>query len=96
MKVVMVMKLIGAVLLVTVLAGTAAAEQSGLAGAIDRQRQDLATRQGEVRQQVDRQGGTLQQQQDRNLQFQLLQRQQPIPAPAPQQCTAVTGALVCP
>jgi hypothetical protein len=68
------MRLTIAAVLVAILAGRATAEPSGLMGAIERQRQDLATQQGEMRREMERQGGNLQQQQDRNLQFQLLQR----------------------
>lgn len=89
------MRLILAAVLVTIFAGLATAEPSGLTGAIERQRQDLATQRSEAQREVERQGGSLQQQQERNLQFQLLQRQQPVPPPVPARCAQVAGALVC-
>lgn len=89
------MRLAFAALCVTLLTALATAEPSGLSGAIERQRQDLATQQGEMRREMERQRGSLQQQQERNLQFQLLQRQQPVPPPAPPNCAQVAGALVC-
>jgi hypothetical protein len=89
------MRLAFAALCVTLLTALATAEPSGLSGASERQRQDLATQQGEMRREMERQRGSLQQQQERNLQFQLLQRQQPVPPPAPPNCSQVAGALVC-
>jgi hypothetical protein len=91
------MKVMLAVVAVTLLlAGPAPAEPGGLTGAIERQRQDATTRQGEMRQETERQGGNLQQQQERNLQFQLLQRQQPItPPPVPPNCLQVRGTFAC-
>jgi hypothetical protein len=84
-----------AILMVMTLVGSASAEPGGLSGAIDRQRQDLTTQQGDARREMERQQGNLQQQQDRNLQFQLLQRQQPITSPAPRNCAQVAGGFVC-
>jgi len=89
------MRLTVAVVLVTILAGPATAEPGGLTGAIERQRQDLTTQQGEVRREIEQQGRSVQQQQERNLQFQLLQRQQPVSPPAPPRCPQVTGTLLC-
>jgi hypothetical protein len=89
------MRMVLAVLLVTMVAAGASAQQSGLGSAIERQQRDLATQQAEMRREIDRQGATLQQQQERNLQFQLLQRQQPVVAPPPVRCIAPAGALVC-
>ena len=85
-----------AVILVTLLAGPASAQQSGLSGAIDRQRQGITTQQGEIRQETERQEGNLQQQQERNLQFQLLQRQQPTPPPVTPNCLQIRGTFGCP
>ena len=84
-----------AVSLVTFLAGPATAQQSGLSGAIERQRQGITTQQGEIRRETERQGGTLQQQQDRNLQFQLLERQQPTPPPVAPNCLQIRGTFGC-
>jgi hypothetical protein len=89
------MRLILAVLLATALADSASAEPGGLTGAIDRQRQDLATQQGEARREMERQQGNLQQQQERNLQYQLLLRQQPPSPPSPRPCAQVSGTFVC-
>jgi hypothetical protein len=72
-----------------------ASASGGLTGALERQRQDMATQQGEVRRETERQSGSLQQQQDRNLQFQLLLRQQPVPPPAPPNCAQVGGGFIC-
>jgi hypothetical protein len=83
-----------AAVLVMILAEVATA-QGGLTGAMDRQRQDVTTQQGEVRREMERQGGNLQQQQERSLQFQLLQRQQPVPPPVPPNCSQVGGKLAC-
>jgi hypothetical protein len=88
------MRLIVAAILVAILAGSATA-QTGLTGAIDRQRQDMATQQAETRREIERQQGSLQQQQDQNLQFQLLQRQQPIPPPTLRHCVPIAGTFVC-
>ena len=84
-----------AAMVVTLLAGPATAQQSGLSGAIERQRQDMRTQQGELRRETEQQGGNLQQQQDRNLQFQLLQRQQPTPPPIAPNCLQVRGTFGC-
>jgi hypothetical protein len=84
-----------AVMVVTLLASPAAAQQSGLSGAIERQRQDMKTQQGDIRRETERQGGNLQQQQDRNLQFQLLQRQQPTPQPVTPNCVQIRGTFGC-
>jgi hypothetical protein len=91
------MKVMLAVVGVTLLlAGPAPAEPGGLTGAIERQRQDATTQQNEMRRETERQGGNLQQQQDRNLQFQLLQRQQqPITPPVPPSCLQVRGTFAC-
>jgi hypothetical protein len=89
------MRLTLAALLVTLLTPLVPAEPSGLSSAIERQRQDLATQQGEMRREMERQRGSLQQQQERNLQFQLLQRQQLVPPPAPSNCAQIAGAFVC-
>ena len=88
------MRLTVAAVLVMIFAEVATA-QGGLTGAIERQRQDVTTQQGEVRREMERQGGSLQQQQERSLQFQLLQRQQPIPPPVPPNCSRVGGTLAC-
>ena len=85
-----------AVMVMTLLAGPATAQQGGLSGAIERQRQDMRTQQGEIRRETERQGGNLQQQQDRNLQFQLLQRQQSTPPPVAPNCLQVRGTFGCP
>jgi hypothetical protein len=84
-----------AVVMATLLAGPAAAQQSGLSGVIERQRQDVTTQQGEIRREIERQGGSLQQQQERNLQFQLLQRQQPTPPPVAPNCLQIRGTFGC-
>jgi hypothetical protein len=90
------MKVMLAVVAVTLLlAGPAPAEPGGLTGTIERQRLDATTQQGEIRREMERQGGNLQQQQDRNLQFQLLQRQQPITPPVPPNCLQVRGTFAC-
>jgi hypothetical protein len=90
------MRLTIAIILVTILSGLATAEPSGLSGAIERQRQDVTTQQGQLRREMEQQRGSLQQQQERNLQFQLQQRQQqPVPPPAPSHCAQIAGALVC-
>jgi hypothetical protein len=88
---------VAVVVVVMLVAGLASASESGgLAGALERQRQDITTLQGEIRRESERQTGSLQQQQDRNLQFQLLLRQQqPLPAPAPLNCAQVSGGLIC-
>jgi hypothetical protein len=78
-----------------ILAEVAIAQTGGLTGAIERQRQDVTTQQGEVRREMERQGGSLQQQQERSLQFQLLQRQQPVPPPVPPNCSQVGVTLAC-
>ena len=88
------MRLTVAAVLVMIFAEAATA-QGGLTGAIERQRQDVTTQQGEVRREMERQGGSLQQQQERSLQFQLLQRQQPVPPPVPPNCSQVGGTLAC-
>jgi hypothetical protein len=89
------MRWLVAVMAMTLLAGPAGAQEGGLSGAIERQRQDMRTQQGEIRRETERQGGSLQQQQDRNLQFQLLQRQQPSPPPAPPNCVQIRGTFGC-
>ncbi len=90
------MRWIIAVVAVTLFAAAAAAEQGGLSGAIERQRQGVTTQQGEIRRETERQGSNLQQQQERNLQFQLLQRQQqPVSPPLPPNCVQVRGAFSC-
>ena len=89
------MSLAVAVVIVMIFAEVATAQPGGLTGAIERQRQDVTTQQGEVRREMERQGGSLQQQQERSLQFQLLQRQQPIPPPVPPNCSRVGGTLAC-
>ena len=78
-----------------IFAAVVTAQSGGLTGAIERQRQDVTTQQGEVRREMERQGGSLQQQQERSLQFQLLQRQQPVPPPVPPNCSRVGGTLSC-
>ena len=88
------MRLMVAAALVMILAEVATA-QGGLTGAIERQRQDVTTQQGEVRREMERQEGSQQQQQERSLQFQLLQRQQPVPPPVPPNCSQVGGTLAC-
>ena len=87
------MRLTLAAVLVTMLAGPATAQPGGLTGAIERQRQDLTTQQGEFRREIEQQGRSVQQQQERNLQFQLLQRQQPVPPLVPPNCSRVGGTL---
>jgi hypothetical protein len=87
--------IIATALLVTALAVSASAEPGGLTGAIDRQRQDLTTQQGDARREMERQQGNLQQQQERNLQFQLLQRQQPLASPSPRNCAQIAGGFAC-
>jgi hypothetical protein len=89
------MRLTLAAILVTILTGAAIAESGGLTGAIERQRQDVTTQQGEVRRETERQGASLQQQQERNLQFQLLQREQPVPPPVPPNCSRVGTTFAC-
>lgn len=90
------MRLTVAAALVMIFAEVATAETGGLAGAIERQRQDVTTQQGEVRREMERQGGSLQQQQERSLQFQLLQRQQqPAAPPVPPNCSRVGSTLAC-
>jgi hypothetical protein len=89
------MRLFLVVALMSILAGAATAEPSGLSGAIDRQRQDLTTQQGEMRRETERQSLRLQQQQERNLQYQLLNRQAPPPPSVRPPCTQVGGTLVC-
>jgi hypothetical protein len=89
------MRLTVAAALVMIFAEVATAEPGGLTGAIERQRQDVTTQQGEVRREMERQGGSLQQQQERSLQFQLLQRQQPVPPPVPPNCSRVGATLAC-
>lgn len=89
------MRLTVAAVLVMLLAQVATAQTGGLTGAIERQRQGVTTQQGEVRREMERQGGSLQQQQDRNLQFQLLQRQQPVPPPVPPNCPPVGVTFAC-
>ena len=89
------MRLTVAAVLVMILAEVAIAQTGGLTGAIERQRQDVTTQQGEVRREMERQGGSLQQQQERSLQFQLLQRQQPAPPPVPPNCSQVGVTLAC-
>jgi hypothetical protein len=89
------MRLIVAAVFVIILAGLATAEPGDLTGAIERQRQAVTTQQGEVRREMERQGESLQQQQERNLQFQLLQRQQPIPPPARANCPQIAGVFAC-
>ena len=76
------------------LAGPAAA-QSGLDGALERNRQDLSTQQGEFRREIERQGRNLQQQQDQSLQFQLLQRHQPVPPTRLPSCIQVGATFRC-
>jgi hypothetical protein len=88
------MRLLVAVVLAMTLAGSATA-QTGLSGAIDHQRQNMATQQADTRREIERQQGSLQQQQDQNLQFQLLLRQQPVPPPTIRPCAPITGAIVC-
>lgn len=89
------MKLTVAAILVMIFAGVTTAQPGGLTGTIERQRQDVMTQQGEVRREMERQGGSLQQQQERSLQFQLLLRQQPVPPPVPPNCSRVGGTLAC-
>ena len=89
------MRLTVAAVLGTILAGPATADPGSLTGALERQRQDLTTQQGEVRREIEQQGRSVQQQQERYLQFQLLQRQQPISPPVPPRCSQVTGMLLC-
>jgi hypothetical protein len=85
-----------AAFLLMILAGAAVAQPGGLTGAIERQRQDATTRQGESRRETERQGESLQQQQERSLQFQLLQRQQqPAAPPVPPNCSRVGSTLAC-
>ena len=81
--------------LLMILAGAAVAQPGGLTGAIERQRQDATTRQGESRRETERQGESLQQQQERSLQFQLLQRQQPAAPPVPPNCARIGSTLAC-
>jgi hypothetical protein len=90
------MTLLVACLLVSALAGLAAAQTGGLDGAIERHRQNLETQQSETRREIERQGRSVQQQQDQNLQFQLLLRnQQPITPPLRPGCTQVGGTVFC-
>lgn len=89
------MKLTVAAVLAMILAGSATAQTGGLTGAIDRQRQDMATQRELNRRELERQRDSLQQQQEQNLQFQLLLRQQPISQPPISPCAQVTGAIVC-
>jgi hypothetical protein len=78
------------------LAGSAMAQSDGLSGAIDRQRQDMATQQEQMRREAERQRDSLQQQQQQGLQFELLQRQQPPTQQPPlRNCAPVGGTLVC-
>ena len=89
------MRLIVAAALVMTVAGGATAQPGGLTGAIERQRQDVTTQQGEVRRETERQGGSLQEQQERSLQFQLLQRHQPVPPPVSPNCTQIARTFAC-
>jgi hypothetical protein len=85
-----------AFLLVAVLAGSASAQPGGLDGTIERHRQNLETQQGDTRREIERQGQGIQQQQDRNLQLELLLRnQQPIRPPLRPGCTQVGGRVFC-
>ena len=84
-----------AVMAMMLLVDPAGAQQGGLSGAIERQRQDMKTQQGEIRRETERQGQNLQQQQERNLQFQLLQRQQPTPPPVAPNCLQIRGTFGC-
>jgi hypothetical protein len=82
--------------LLVVLAGSAVAQSDGLSGAIDRQRQDLATQQEQTRRELEQQRGNLQQQQEQSLQFQLLQQQIPLSQQPPlRNCAHVGGTFVC-
>jgi hypothetical protein len=79
------------------LAGLAAAEQSGLGNAIERQRQDVETQRGESRREIERQGQSLQRQQEQNLQFQLELRQQQhsVTPPLRPGCVQTGGKVFC-
>ncbi len=91
------MRLALALLLAATLTGPASAQSGGLDGAIERHRQDLETRRGENRREVDRQGRSLQQQQEQNLQFQLQlrQQQQSITPPIRPGCAQLGGKVFC-
>jgi type II secretory pathway pseudopilin PulG len=89
------MRILVVTLLLAVLAGSATA-QEGLSGAIDRQRQDMATQQEQMRRETERQRDSLQQQQQQSLQFELLQRQVPLSQQPPlRNCAPVGGNFVC-
>lgn len=79
-----------------VLAGSAAAQTDGLSGAIDRQRQDMATQQEQTRRDLEQQRNNLQQQQDMSLQFRLQQQQIPLSQlPPVRNCARVGTTFVC-
>jgi len=90
------MRAIGIALLLVGLAGPVLAQSDGLSDAIDHQRQDMATQQEQMRREAERQRDSLQQQQQQGLQFQLLQRQQPLSQQPPlRNCATVGGTFVC-
>jgi hypothetical protein len=91
------MKLVTALVLAAALTGLAAAEPSGLDGAIERHRQDVETQRGESRREIERQGQGLQRQQEQNLQFQLQlrQQQQSVTPPVRPGCVQTGGKLFC-
>ena len=90
------MRVTATALLLAALAGPAMAQSDGLSGAIDRQRQDMATQQEQMRREAERQRDRLQQQQQQGLQFELLQRQLPLSQQPPlRNCAPVGGTFVC-
>ena len=90
------MRTIVVALLLGILAGSAMAQSEGLSGAIDHQRQDMATQQEQMRRETERQRDSLQQQQQQGLQFELLQRQLPLSQQPPlRNCAPVGGTFVC-
>jgi hypothetical protein len=83
-------------LLLVLLTGSATAQSDGLSGAIDRNRQDMATQQEQMRRESERQRDSLQQQQQQGLQLELLQRQLPLSQQPPlRNCAPVGGTFVC-
>ena len=82
-------------LLLVVFAGSAIAQSDGLSGAIDRQRQNMATQQDQNRRELEQQRQQLQQQQETGLQLQLQQRQLPLSQQPPvRNCAQVGNTFV--